>query len=316
MKFSRIGHLVCLAIAIGLAGCGGSDDDVAPTPVAVADPCPALPSPAAPAASSVTGAYLCAAGVGVTNLEASVAFYKALGMTEKARLARTDRNEVVLGSADARGSHLVLFTHTDGVARNYKQNPGKIVFYVKDATAFGASLAAAGGTLSSPPVAYQGRQVGFGRDLDNNLVEIASSPDAVHSYLSAVGVGVSQLEDAKTFYTTALDLRVLVKLSVTKPVASGGTTPWYDEYILQSPTGKGSAVVLMTYTDGSTKNYTNNPVALGLRVDDPAAYMQRVAAAGKPVVRAPAEATEPVLGKAVYGTAKDADGTVLDVFAR
>ena len=127
---------------------------------------------------------------------------------------------------------------------------------MKDATAFGAALQAAGGKLVSPPVAYMGRMVGFGIDLDNNLVEIATEPTAMHSYVSAFGVGVSDFEAAKNFYTTALDMKVLTKLSVAKTPGM----PWYDEFILQSSSGKGSAVVLMHYTDGSPKNYAGTPV--------------------------------------------------------
>lgn len=293
------------------AGCGGSDS------IATAEPCAVIAAPVlAPGASapvSATGAYLCAAGIGASDLEASVNFYKALGMKEQARLTRNNRREVVLSSADNRGSQLVLFTYTDGSIRNYRQNPGKIVFYVKDATAFGAALAAAGGTLLSPPVLYQGRMVGFGRDRDLNLVEIASDTTAVHSFISAVGIGVSDLEAAKNFYVNTLDMKVLVRLSVTKPTGPGTVGPWYDEYILQSSAGRGSAVVLMTYTDGTVKNYSNNPVKLSLRVNDPAAYAQRITAAnvaGATVLAAPT--FDATAGFATVGYATDADGTLLE----
>lgn len=301
-------------ICVLVTGCGGGDS----TSVQTAEPCASIaatalaPGQAAPV--SATGAYLCAAGIGASDLEASVRFYKALGMVERARLTRYNRNEVVLSSADNRGSQLVLFTYTDGSSRNYRQNPGKIVFYVRDATAFGAALAAAGGTLLSPPVLYQGRMVGFGRDRDQNLVEIASDATAVHSFISAVGVGVSDLEAAKNFYVNALDMKVLVKLSVTKPTGPGTVGPWYDEYILQSSAGRGSAVVLMTYTDGTAKNYNNNPVKLSLRVNDPAAYAQRITAAnvaGAAVMMAPGP--DWTAGGATVGYATDANGTLLEI---
>ena len=139
--------------------------------------------------------------------------------------------------------------------------------------------------------------VGFGRDRDLNLIEFTSLPAAdpsgaqTHSYIAAFGVGVSNLEAARAFYVNTLDMRVSQFLSVTKPTATGGTTPWYDEYILVSNAGRGSAVVLMTYTDGVAKNYNANPVKLTLRVNDPAAYAQRITAAGvagATVTRAPA----------------------------
>jgi catechol 2,3-dioxygenase-like lactoylglutathione lyase family enzyme len=325
MPFSPAAFRHCCAvfgaafISALLIACGGGDDDpVAP----VASACGVLPAPTpasgASAPTSATGAYLCAGGVGVSNLEASATFYKRLGMTEAARLTRPDRREVVLDSADRRGSQLVLYTYTDGSTRNYRQNPGKIVFYVRDAAAFAADFGAAGGTVSSPPrvIDAAGTRVGFGRDLDNNLVEIAQLPSAspsaaqTHSYISAFGVGVSNLEAARAFYVNTLDMRVSQFLSVTRPTATG-TTPWYDEYILVSNAGRGSAIVLMTYTDGVVRNYTDNPVKLSLRVNDPVAYANAITAAGRSVTRAPAPATE--LGGAVLGYAKDADGTLLEL---
>lgn len=155
-----IGWATVAVVGAMVMGCGGDDDEVVAAPVApaaVVDPCPALePAAGAVPTASATGAYLCAANVGVADLERAVTFYKALGMREKARLKRTDRDEVVMASADARGSHLVLFKHSDTTARDYSKNPGKIVFYVKDPAAFGAALAAAGGTLTSPPGAVPG----------------------------------------------------------------------------------------------------------------------------------------------------------------
>jgi len=311
----RVGWATMAMVGAMVMGCGGSDDDeVAAAPVApaaVVDPCPALDvSAGAVPGTSATGAYLCAANVGVADLERAVTFYKALGMREKARLKRTDRDEVVMASSDARGSHLVLFKHTDGSTRDYSKNPGKIVFYVKDPTAFGAALTAAGGALTSPPVLFQGTMVGFGRDLDNNLVEIAGSAAATHSYLSAVGIGVTDLEAAKAYYIDVLNFRQTLKLSVAK----GDGSPWYDEYILSSPTAKGSAVVLMHYTDGSAKTYTNVPVSLSLRVSDPVAYAKRITDAGGTVPVAPAKSAETILGGIVAGTAKDADGTLLHLY--
>lgn len=302
-------------LACTVAACDGSDDDVAappPPPVAVVDPCPAITSGGA--TPPVAAPYVCGIQVGVADLEKSVAFYKALGLQETGRLRRTDRDEVVLASPDGTGSHLVLFHHLDAAGRDYRRNPGKVVFYAKDAVAFGAGFARAGGVLSAPPVPYQGTLVGFGRDLDNNLVEIAQSATAVTAYLSAVGLGVSNLEAARTQYL-GLGFQQAARLSVSKPDGQGGTTPWYDEYILVSPSRKGASVVLMTYTDGQPRNYTDVPVAVGLRVPDPAAFAQAAGAAGATVVSAPAASAEPVLGGLVTGTARDADGTLLHFHA-
>lgn len=300
------------AVACGvLAGCDGSGDEVpAPAPpAAVADPCPAIAT-----GGATSGGYVCAANVGVSDLEKSVALYKGLGMTEKARLRRTDRDEVVLASPDGIGSHLVLFHHLDATGRDYTKNPGKIVFYVKDAVAFGATFAAAGGTLTSPPTAFGNTVVGFGRDRDNNLVEIAQSATATTAYISAIGLGVSDLEAARTQYINAFGFKHYAKISVTKPNGAGGMTPWYDEYILTSPTGKGASIVLMTYTDGSSKNYTNVPVSVGVRVPDPAVYAKTATDNGATVTTAPAASTEALLGGLVSGAAKDTDGTVVTFY--
>lgn len=301
--------LLTSGIIIGTAGCGTSEDTIDPcTPLA-----PAVATAGAPAPTSTTGAYLCAAGVGVSNLEASVSFYTAaFAMKERARLTRVDRREVVLDSADGRGSRLVLMSFTDGSARNYQQNPGKIVYYVKDVNAIAAAVVAAGGTVSTP-APFAGRMVAFGRDKDQNLIEITSEPTAVHSYISAFGVGVSNLEAAKKFYVDTLDMKVLAKLSVTRPTSPTTTGPWYDEYILSSSAGRGSAIVLMTYTDGTARNYANNPVKLALRVNDPVAYAKRISAAGAKVVLEPVSFGESVLGDTVVGYARDADGTVLEI---
>jgi catechol 2,3-dioxygenase-like lactoylglutathione lyase family enzyme len=319
--------LLSLIVCVPAAGCGGGDDD-APAALTEIDACAALAAPApasgASAPVSATGAYLCGAGVGAADLEKAVAFYKALGMTERSRITRSDRNEVVLDSADRRGSHLVLFTFTDGLTHNYRQNPGKIVFYVKTpatfAAAFHAAASAAGsGGITAPPTPIapgSSTVVGFGRDPNNNLVEIASlaatDPSAAqtHSYISAFGIGVSNLTAARDFYVNTLDMRVSQFLSVSK----APSVPWYDEYILVSNAGRGSAIVLMTYTDGIPKNYNNNPVRLTLRANDPVAYAQRIAAAassGATVVRAPAPAAD--LGGAVVGQAADANGTQLEI---
>ncbi|HEX3141270.1 MAG TPA: VOC family protein [Rhizobacter sp.] len=316
---------LCLGVSLLATGCGGNDDEAAPA-AAMLDPCAAVPAPApasgALAPVSATGAYLCAAGIGVSDLEASVTFYKALGMTERTRLTRSDRREVVLDSADARASRLVLYTYTDGSARNYRQNPGKLVFYVKNASTFAAAFTAAGGTVTSPPspLGATGITVGFGRDRDLNLVEITSLPAAnpsaaqTHSYIAAFGLGASNLAAARDFYVNTLDMKVSQFLQVTKPTSTGGTTPWYDEYILVSNAGRGSAVVLMNYTDGLPKNYNGNPVKLTLRVNDPAAYAQRITAAGvagASVTRAPAPEAE--LGGTAVGYATDANGTLLEI---
>jgi len=250
-------------------------------------------------------AYMGAAGIGVTDLEAAVAFYRdGLGMTEVTRRSRDDREEVVMQSADGRGSEVVLMGFTDGVARNYQQNPGKLVFYVKDPEQYARDILDAGGRVTVPP-AFQaglGVTVGFGRDLDNNLIEFVGSDEAVESYFGAFGIGVSDLEAARDFYVEDLGFRELLYLPIPFQ---------YNEYILQGQGG--SALVLMNWINGSPRNYTDNPVKLEIRSMSPEGFAQAIDDAGQRVIAAPAPSTEDDRAGETVGYAKDADGTTIEI---
>lgn len=322
-----------LSLGVGLlaAGCGGSDE---------IDPCPPLaPATVASGASapvSATGGYMCAAGVGVSNLEASVTFYKTVfGMRELARITRADRREVVLDSADSRGSRLVLMNFTDGSTRNYSQNPGKIVFYVRDATLIETmrnAFVTAGAAKPRPAVVSLGSTISFGRDLDGNLIEMATSAGVTHSFLSAIGIGVSNLSQARAFYvdTLGMEADARIRLSPALPVgyipvpiqaaiaASGAepahpAIPAYNEYILISQARRGSAIVIMNYPAPTVANYTNNPIKLTMRANNPQAYAAAIAASGKTVTTVPATAADLFLGETLIGFARDGDGTVLEL---
>ncbi|KAA0691279.1 hypothetical protein DT594_17000 [Halopseudomonas laoshanensis] len=246
-----------------------------------------------------------AAGIGVEDLEASVGFYRAgLGMQEVTRRSREDREEVVMRSADGRGSELVLMGFTDGVSRNYQQNPGKLVFYVNDPDQYALDILAAGGRVTVPP-AFQaglGVTVGFGRDLDNNLIEFVGSADALQSYFGAFGIGVSDLQAARDFYVDDLGFRELIYLPIPFQ---------YNEYILQGQGG--SALVLMNWTHGAPRNYTDNPVKLELRSMSPEGFAQALSDAGERVTETPAAATESDREGETVGYAKDADGTLIEI---
>src|SRR5690554_7588983 len=70
-------------------------------------------------------------------------------MHELHRLGRDDRIEVVMESADRRGAQVQLMAFTDGLGRVYQQNPGKLVFYVRDIDAFTEQFENAGGRIRS-----------------------------------------------------------------------------------------------------------------------------------------------------------------------
>ena len=281
-----------------LAGClggggGGSSSKAADTPQTPDTP---LTSPS----------YLEAVGIGVSDLEAAVDFYRdGLGMRELKRLTRENRIEVVMESADARGSHILLMEFNDGVGRHYQQNPGKLVFYVRDANAFAARFEAAGGRLTAPPTPlpdYDNTLVGFGRDPDNNLIEMVGVPSLADSFLAAVGIGVSDLERAHDLYSGTLGLAEQEFLQVPG---------LYDEYTLLSPVPGGSALVLMHWTNGSDPNYQDNPVKLQFGTADPQLLTELLADAGVDILQPPASAGE--TGLPTLGYAADHDGTLIEI---
>ncbi|MEL0169470.1 MAG: VOC family protein [Pseudomonadaceae bacterium] len=265
-------------------------------------------SPGEPSTLRQTPAYLQAVGIGVSDLDAAVALYRdGLGMTERQRLTRDNRIEVVMESADKRGSYVVLMQFTDGLGRNVQQNPGKLAFYVKDPNAFATEFANAGGRIVLPPApqpSVGNVVVGFGRDQDNNLIEIVGASDATHSYLSAVGIGVSDLDAARDFYVDTFGFKQDQFLSIPGQ---------YDEYILTSPIPGSSALVLMHWTNGAPYSYESNPIKLELASGDPTLLADAIEDAGLPVTLAPAPSTDADLNGALVGYAEDADGTVLEL---
>ena len=252
-------------------------------------------------------AYLSGAAIGVSSLDDALAFYlEGLGMREIERRTRENREEVVLESADGRGSQVILMGFTDGVTRNYRQNPGKLVFYAKDPTAFAQDIRDAGGVVLVEPVdqgpALGNAVVGFGRDLDNNLIEIVGDAAATDSYFGAFGIGVSDLAAAKAFYADTLGFKV----SLFLPIAGQ-----YNEYILQGYGG--SALVLMNWTNGSVRNYTDNPVKLEIATASPEAFIQTIDDAGQRIIQTPEISEEVGRSGQLVGYAKDADGTLLEL---
>jgi len=73
-------------------------------------------------------------------------------------------------------------------------------------------------------------------------------------------------------------------------------------------------VVLMHYTDGSVRNYRDNPVKLVFYVTDPARFVERIRAEGLEISREPAPIES--LGGAVVALAKDPDGYVIELIQR
>jgi len=120
------------------------------------------------------------------------------------------------------------------------------------------------------------------------------SPD----FLTAVGIGVSDLERSTAFYRDVLGMQKQRTFELG-----------YMDEVMLAHEGR-NAVVLMHYTDGSARNYRDNPVKLVFYVTDPKAMTDKIRADGLEVTR---EATPiETLGGAIVGLAKDPDGYVLE----
>ena len=124
------------------------------------------------------------------------------------------------------------------------------------------------------------------------------SPD----FLTAVGIGVSDLERSTAFYRDVLGMQLQRTFELD-----------YMDEVMLAHEGR-NAVVLMHYTDGSARNYRDNPVKLVFYVADPGAIAGKVKAAGLEVTREPAANAS--LGGALICLAKDPDGYVIELIQR
>jgi lactoylglutathione lyase len=119
------------------------------------------------------------------------------------------------------------------------------------------------------------------------------------NFLSAVGIGVSDLERSTDFYTRVLGMRPTQTFKLD-----------YMDEVVVAHEGR-SAVVLMHYTDGSARNYRDNPVKLVFYVTDPAGLIEAIRAEGLPITQEPTPVAG--MGGAVIGLAKDPDGYVIEL---
>lgn len=266
-------------------------------------------APAAVSGDPLAGAYLAGAGIGVSDLDKSQEFYTTIfGMALRYELPVPGyANERIMYFAEGKGSDVVLINFTDGSPHNYTNNPAKLVFYVPSASAVIEMIRARGLKISSEPApqaAFGNTVIGFGSDPDGYILEIIEQPTLTQAYLGAIGLGVADLDKSKDFYTRVLGMKPMGDLLVVPGV--------WDEWILQHPSGMGSALVLLHFTDGTTRNYANNPLKTAHFLADSRALTARVAAEGLPILSQPTEYD--VLGtKALIGLARDPDGYQLEM---
>ncbi len=120
-------------------------------------------------------------------------------------------------------------------------------------------------------------------------------------FMSATGIGVADLERSANFYAAAFGLER------TRTIA----LPYMDEIIMTCPSGKGAAVVLMHWTDGSERLYGNDAMKLVFQLDDPSATARKVEAAGGTITMEPTVYEN--FGGATIGFAQDPDGYVIEL---
>jgi catechol 2,3-dioxygenase-like lactoylglutathione lyase family enzyme len=121
-------------------------------------------------------------------------------------------------------------------------------------------------------------------------------------FLTAVGIGVADLEKSKAFYRDVLGMQHVRDFKVE-----------YMDEVMLAHEGR-NAVVLMHYNDGSERNYRDNPVKLVFYVTDPAAIAARVKASGQEVTHEPTANAN--MGGALICMARDPDGYVIELIQR
>lgn len=122
--------------------------------------------------------YLGAAGIGVSDLKRSAAFYAAaLGLKAVQTFSLPHMDEIVM--AHEGRTAVVLMHWTDGSPRSYADVPVKLVFYVTDPVRVMDRVVAAGGRLLLAPMAIPqlgGAVVGLAKDLDGYVIELLQAP--------------------------------------------------------------------------------------------------------------------------------------------
>jgi catechol 2,3-dioxygenase-like lactoylglutathione lyase family enzyme len=253
--------------------------------------------------------YLGAAAIGVSDLDQSQEFYgKIFGLALRYELPVEGYvNERVLYFKDSKGADVVLMNYIDGKEHNYKNNPVRLVFYVSDVNATIESIRARGLDIISEPHAeatFHDAIIGIGRDPDGYMLELIEDKDLSVPYLAAIALGVSDLDQAKAFYTDTLGMSVSGDITKVPGV--------WDEWILEYASGNGSNLVLMHYTDGKDHNYSDLPVKSVHFVGNSRALTAKVESAGLSVISQPQVLD--VLGtKALIGLTRDHDGYTLEL---
>jgi lactoylglutathione lyase len=123
---------------------------------------------------------MAAVGIGVSDLKKSTEFYtKVLGLKLQQELVLADLDENILGFEGTRSAAVVLMYWKDGVKRDYKDLPIKIVLTVPDVYALAKKVKDAGFQITREPALYEGfGTIGFAADPDGYQIEMMQAAPA------------------------------------------------------------------------------------------------------------------------------------------
>jgi len=119
--------------------------------------------------------------------------------------------------------------------------------------------------------------------------------------LGAVGIAVADLDRSAAFYRATFGMVDVMTFDL----------PHMQEIVLGFEGGRGAALVLMQYTDGSDNGHQGDPLKLVMYVADPAAVAATVPENGGRVTVAPKRWSS--LGDALVGFVKDPDGHLIEL---
>ncbi|MCW8194855.1 hypothetical protein F6455_08655 [Proteobacteria bacterium 005FR1] len=123
------------------------------------------------------------------------------------------------------------------------------------------------------------------------------------TYIGAMGIGVSDLEKSTSFYTDIIGMKKLMTLE-----------PSYMVENVMGFEGRGAALLLMHFTDGSNPNCRDNPVKVVIYVPDAKAIVEKARSAGHEIYRE-LEAIEEI-GNALMAMIKDPDGYIVEIIQK
>ncbi|MEZ5936750.1 MAG: VOC family protein [Hyphomonadaceae bacterium] len=135
---------------------------------------------------------------------------------------------------------------------------------------------------------------------DEAAAETSAAPVRKDPLLSAVGIGVSDLQRSRDFYVDVMGMQEIAAYNLD----------YMNEIVVGYPQAE-SYIVLMHWIDGTHGDYQDLPIKIVTRTRDPAALAAKIKAAGFEVTREPRPSA--AVGGALVGFAKDPDGYVLEL---